>query len=98
MKHPSAVTGCLEVFGFDPSPRFLWVPPFGPLPQRLEDGMVYFGKGSAARAVSMVLAPSANDWVEKHNEVSGGRLLIGFDDVADFTEEGFHVLGRGFGA
>ena len=60
--------------------------------------MVYFGKGSATGAMLMVLGPSPNDWIEKHNEFSGGRLLIGFDDLADFGEEGLHVLCGGFGA
>jgi hypothetical protein len=55
MKHPIAATGCPEVFGFDPAPRFSWVPPFGPLPERLEDSMVYFGKGSAVGELSRVL-------------------------------------------
>ncbi len=98
MKHPVAATGCLEVFGFDPAPRFSWVSPFGPLPERLEDSVVYFGKGPAAGAILMILGPSPNDWIEKHNELSGGRLLIGFDDLTDFGEEGLHVLGGGFGA
>jgi hypothetical protein len=98
MKHPITAIGCLEVFGFDPAPRFLWVSPFGPLPERLEDGMIYFGKGSATGAVLMVLGPSPNDGIENKDEFSGRRLRIGFDDLADFGEEGFHVLCGGFGA
>ena len=44
------------------------VSPFRPSPQSLEDGMADSGEGDFTHDVLVILCPSANDWVEEHNE------------------------------
>src|SRR6266849_8737116 len=49
----------LEIFLRDPAARFLWMPPCGPGPQRLEDRCVHFDEDRLADHVAMIVGPPA---------------------------------------
>ena len=60
MKHPILPFDGREVFLPYPFDRFLWVPPFSPLPQDAKDGVVHLCVGFFADNVPVIIRPSSN--------------------------------------
>ena len=54
---PLSMTEVMKVFLFEPATGLVRMSVFGPAPQSLEDKMVYFGKGSFADNVTMIVGP-----------------------------------------
>ncbi len=56
---PLSLTEVAKVFLFEPAARLVRMSAFGPTPQSLEEKMVYFGKGSFAHHVTVIVGPTS---------------------------------------
>ena len=71
--------------------------PFGPTPECFKDRRVDFVESPFAGAMPVILRPTPNDRIEAQDQVASGCLLVGLDDVSNFTQEGMHVFLSGLG-
>lgn len=92
VKHPVAIAAGLEVFGLYPTVSFIGMSPFRPLPHCLEDGAVYFAKGSFAADVLVIVGPALYFRVEDGYQVSSRGLRVALDDFSEVGEECLDVL------
>ena len=82
MKDPILPFDGGEVFLLDPFDGFLWVSPFGPLPQDTKDCVIHLCVGFLADHVPVIIRPSANLGIQLGNEIASGGLLVLSDDFS----------------
>ena len=92
LKDPVLPFNGREVFLLNPFERFLWVSPFGPLPQRAEDGVVHLREGLFAYHVSVIIRPSPNLRVQLGDEITGCGLLVLSHNLSDAFKKRMNVL------
>src|SRR5260370_39656126 len=79
-----------------PTSMLVGMSSFGPLPYEFEDGCVHGCKRLCTCHMSMVERPPANDGVQLADQISCCGLLVSFGHSADFLQERFDILLRGF--
>ena len=57
LEYPVLPCDGLEVFLLNPFDGLLWVPPFGPLPERTEDRMIYLREGFFTDHMAVIIRP-----------------------------------------
>lgn len=72
------------------------MPPFGPRPQRFEDGSVHLIEGCLTHHMPVIVGPTPDHGVKLGNQIRRCGLLVGLHDLLDFTEECFDILPGGF--
>ncbi len=83
-ENPVPCTQGAEILLPYPSGSFVRVPSSRPLPEGLKDGAIDTAESRLAHHMLMIPGPSPNDTVELTDQVSGGGLLVVFDDCSDF--------------
>jgi hypothetical protein len=83
---PSSSIVWLKVFVRHPAARFLGMPPFGPRPQRFEDGSVHLIEGCLAHHMPVIVGPAPDHGVELGNQIRRCGLFVGLHDLPDFTK------------
>ena len=82
----------LKVFLFEPSRAFIRVSSSGPLPQTVEDCVIYAIEHAFTRHVPMIICPTSYFGVEFLNQIGGRHSKRGFDRSSDTIQEGLNVF------
>jgi hypothetical protein len=64
---PAVIPKSSEVFAFDPSLSLVWMPRFRPIPEPVKHVIIRFAEDFACNRGSIIIAPSANYWIEHIN-------------------------------
>ena len=91
-EEPVTASMPLKVFLFEPSRVFIRVSSSGPLPQTIEDCVIYAIEHAFTRHVPMIICPTSYFGVEFLNQIGGRHSKRGFDRSSDTIQEGLNVF------
>lgn len=81
-----------EVLLLDPSGRFLGMSPLRPAFYRHEDCVVHFAESRFTRYVLVVVGPSPDHRIQRHDELTSRACRAFADDFSDFCYQCLHIL------